>query len=147
MHGPSVSFVTGKWGDRTVRLQLASEDHSTSSYTLSSSMKFFDHEALVYVLSLGRVIYLILNSGYSLRSGCNAQVDFISTYLIHCSNTSPSITTIPNIVNVSYQIILYLTFLFSLFVFVSAAGQYFSILTGPINIMFSSGFCSHSLLS
>ena len=102
MHGPSVSFVTGKWGDRTVRLQLASEDHSTSSYTLSSSMKFFDHEALVYVSSLGRVIYLILISGYSLWSGCNAQVDFISAYLIHCSNTSTGNTTTPNIVHVSY---------------------------------------------
>jgi hypothetical protein len=30
-----------------------------------------------------------------------------------------------------YRIILYFTFLFSLFVFVSATGQYFSILTGP----------------
>jgi len=49
MHGPSVSFVTGKWGDRTVCLQLASEDHCTSSYTLSSNMEFSDHEALVYV--------------------------------------------------------------------------------------------------
>ena len=30
-----------------------------------------------------------------------------------------------------YRVILYFTFLFSLFVFVSATGQYFSILTGP----------------
>ena len=35
-------------------------------------------------------------------------------------------------------------FLFSLFVFVTAAGQYFSIVTGQINIMFSSGFCPNS---
>ena len=34
-------------------------------------------------------------------------------------------------VSIIYYIILYFTFLFFLFVFVSAAGQYFRILTGP----------------
>ena len=34
-------------------------------------------------------------------------------------------------VSIIYYIILYFTFLFSLFVFVSAADQYFRILTGP----------------
>ena len=37
----------------------------------------------------------------------------------------------PNVWSVVYIYILCFTFLFSLFVFVSAAGQYFSILTGP----------------
>jgi hypothetical protein len=47
--------------------------------------------------------------------------------------------------NTNIQIhILYFSFLFSIFVFVSTAGQFISILTGPINIMFSSRFCPNS---
>jgi hypothetical protein len=94
MHWPSVSIVTGKWGDKTLCLQRTHADLFTSSFTLNRSMKFSDHKAFF--------LCPVLRERYVLDSNLDDVVitpntDFVSTclrfyLLLQCSKTSTKYT-------------------------------------------------------